>query len=600
MSAELTSLVKVARMAIEIAETTYQPPSVPLRRPIFMSLPAKKTSLPQEIEQAQETCCAFLQLGPPGPLQLMFIRAGRCLFKVDLIRVPSPLPIYISIACRDNGLRQEQVDMRSWAISPAAPDLKVSKAAAMAVVLWTLVMQQAMRGVDYMAGGARGHLRCLLRITMNPSKPGLGYMPARATLVEVPALPRLLSDPIQAPASKIAKGKAQAPTQKQPNVSHIKLSAARSQREDAQEHSNSSEQIRQEIEACIRPLLLQQESRFTAKIDALSHKLDAFLQLFSSSQVSKGTLSVATQTSGFDARPAGKGPAALALLSLKQRMSARDGAAPAEACFIPAGYGMEAAGPPAEGQAAPADHSKAEAEGGALRCEANMTATALKTKADASALEEPEDPALVAAPSRQREQCQPQSEKAEPANSELSGGDSLDSLLGDLPPFPTDDPVSFWQSSGSSIWEEAHNLAAQTLEADANSREGQMETLDLEEQRDLVAVGGSDAQAMYNVAVMHAVNNEVVAAQQRPAPILQQPRPLRRPPTTPNEVAHSVHGKVVQMTQLAAAPMHDMHKFQAMLHHDATEASASIDRGTASVEAQLKMQLADSIFDDLT
>ena len=46
-------------------------------------------------------------------------------------------------------------------------------------------MQQAMRGVDYMAGGARGHLRCLLRITMNPSQPGLGYMPARATLVEV-------------------------------------------------------------------------------------------------------------------------------------------------------------------------------------------------------------------------------------------------------------------------------------------------------------------------------------------------------------------------------------------------------------------------------
>ncbi len=29
------------------------------------------------------------------------------------------------------------------------------------------------------------------------------------------------------------------------------------------------------------------------------------------------------------------------------------------------------------------------------------------------------------------------------------------------------------------------------------------------------------------------------------------------------------------------------------------QASASIDRGTASAEAQLKMQLADSIFDDL-
>ncbi|DBA98522.1 TPA: hypothetical protein ACH3X3_012359 [Trebouxia sp. C0006] len=53
------------------------------------------------------------------------------------------------------------------------------------------------------------------------------------------------------------------------------------------------------------------------------------------------------------------------------------------------------------------------------------------------------------------------------------------------------------------------------------------------------------------------------------------------------------------MTQLAAAPIPDMHKIQGMLHHDATEASASIDRGAVSVEAQLKMQLADSIFDDL-
>ena len=136
-----------------------------------------------------------------------------------------------------------------------------------------------------------------------------------------------------------------------------------------------------------------------------------------------------------------------------------------------------------------ASASRAEAEGGALRCEANMTATALKTKADASALEEPEDPALVAAPSRQREQCQPQSEKAEPANSELSGGDSLDSLLGDLPPFPTDDPVSFWQSSGSSIWEEAHNLAAQTYEVDNHSDH-------------LPAVGADDAAAGADVSAV--------------------------------------------------------------------------------------------------
>jgi len=54
-------------------------------------------------------------------------------------------------------------------------------------------------------------------------------------------------------------------------------------------------------------------------------------------QVSAGTLSVATQTSEVDAIAAGKGHATLALLSVKRKMSARDGAAPAEACFIPAG-----------------------------------------------------------------------------------------------------------------------------------------------------------------------------------------------------------------------------------------------------------------------
>ncbi|KAL0031624.1 hypothetical protein WJX77_010248 [Trebouxia sp. C0004] len=1147
-------------MAIAIAETTHKPPSFPLRLSIIMSLPAKKAF-------SQE---AFFHLGLPGPLQLVFIRTGQRLFRLDLIGLPLALPFYVSVACRNNGPGQQQVDMRRWALTSAAPDLRATKAAAMymklrsfqgsdliidaleghhdqlttlvvdaasfkstltilcpdahvaaeprAVVLWAMVMQQAMRGVGYMANGGSGDSGSLLRITMDPSTPGLGFVQARANLVEVPAPPRFLSDPTEAPATTIADETAQQPLEMQPEVSHIKLSAARSQRGDAQAQSNSSQQIRQEVDACIQPLLLQQESRLTAKIDALGHKLDAFLKLLSSSQASRGSLSVATQTSQVDAVSAGGSPAALALLSVKQIMIARDEAAPAEACFIPAGYGMEA-GPVDEEEAAPADYSKnavieslpvqlassttsplsqlelslppprmsalisglplpqpplfmvceaspersgaslapltaipaqqicfpeqlqpftgqrgrsqpsgsppaavkghltphmgisaqltdmlesldtlggpeqgsfpglsfdaydllsssdmdsededlmaerktframlrpkradsshvparsgicdrstpnvrassragkalrldsistthgagavpsapgrlkgsrpvgvpqpsmnafvafaaraaasghragaaatdpvsteagassprAEAKGGALGCEANTPATALKTRADASALAEPEGPALVAVPSQQQEQCHPQPEQTEPANSELSGGDSLDSLLGDLPPFPTDDPLSFWQPSGSSIWEEAHRLAAQTyevdnaldhsaamgaddaaagagvpaeapsvaadagatavvgagaavgcsdaaittaalafssrdatkqqeassqagrslsasrpalsvhgsltntdlsssgtelltyfpeapssssqhqrphaavsgtgcsaqsgkeaqslapvntaneqsdqalltalcqswqtkasdvvqrghdsdhvstlhqtecqnraeeeqgaggaakeednaeeevrkegeareeggggwvtglpdgvvvdaspnytawlagsmlnrLEADANNRGGQMGTLDLEEQRDLLAVGGSDAQAMYNVAVMNAVNEEVVAAQQRPAPILQQPRPLRRPPTTPNEVAHSVHGKVVQKTQLAAAPMHDMHKIQAMLQHDITEASASIDRGTASVEAQLKMQLADSIFDDL-
>jgi len=52
-------------------------------------------------------------------------------------------------------------------------------------VLWTLVMQQAMRGVDYMASRAGHDLGSVLRITMDPSKPGLGFMQARATPVEV-------------------------------------------------------------------------------------------------------------------------------------------------------------------------------------------------------------------------------------------------------------------------------------------------------------------------------------------------------------------------------------------------------------------------------
>ena len=51
---------------------------------------------------------------------------------------------------------------------------------------------------------------------------------------------------------------------------------------------------------CIQPLLLQQESRLTAKIDALSHKLDAVLELFSRTASSllkqSGMLSVLTIT----------------------------------------------------------------------------------------------------------------------------------------------------------------------------------------------------------------------------------------------------------------------------------------------------------------
>lgn len=154
-----------ADKAAHFLQTTDQPPSVPwaqgpLRLPIIIILSAKKAHFSQEVGQAQKTCCicslaaiavlhfiafcrlhsltqhthtvspilslnmpqlpchlestlqAFFQLGPPGPLQLVFITGGQRLFKVDLIGVPSSLPIYVSMARRDNGLSQEQVDMR--------------------------------------------------------------------------------------------------------------------------------------------------------------------------------------------------------------------------------------------------------------------------------------------------------------------------------------------------------------------------------------------------------------------------------------------------------------------------------------------------------
>ena len=132
---------------------------------------------------------------------------------------------------------------------------------------------------------------------------------------------------------------------------------------------------------------------------------------------------------------------------------------------------------------------RAEAESGALGREANAMATALKTRADASAPAEPEGPALVAAPSQQQAQRQHQSEKAQPASSELSCGDCLDPLLGDVPPFPADDPLLFWQASGSSIWEEAHSLAAQTYEVDNDSDY-------------MTAVGGDDAAAGADVSAV--------------------------------------------------------------------------------------------------
>ena len=52
-------------------------------------------------------------------------------------------------------------------------------------MLWALIMQQAMRGVDYMATGVDGDSTSLLRITMDPSKLSLGFMQARASLIEV-------------------------------------------------------------------------------------------------------------------------------------------------------------------------------------------------------------------------------------------------------------------------------------------------------------------------------------------------------------------------------------------------------------------------------
>ena len=66
--------------------------------------------------------------------------------------------------------------------------LRTAQAASLAcraVLLWALVMQQAMRGVDYMTTGGNGDLGSLLRITIDPSKLSLGFMQARASPIEV-------------------------------------------------------------------------------------------------------------------------------------------------------------------------------------------------------------------------------------------------------------------------------------------------------------------------------------------------------------------------------------------------------------------------------
>ena len=69
------------------------------------------------------------------------------------------------------------------------------------------------------------------------------FFSACCLLIQVSAQPRLLFDPSEVPAIKIANGEAQKPLEEQPEVSHIRLSPARSQREGAQEQSSSSQQV---------------------------------------------------------------------------------------------------------------------------------------------------------------------------------------------------------------------------------------------------------------------------------------------------------------------------------------------------------------------
>lgn len=59
----------------------------------------------------------------------------------------------------------------------------------------------------------------------------------------------------------------------------------------------------------------------------------------------------------------------------------------------------------------------------------------------------------------------------------------------------------------------------------------------------------------------------------RPEPVLQQPTPLRPPPSIPREIACSVHDKVVDMSLMAGAPINDYSKVNTMLYHDANEVS---------------------------
>lgn len=55
---------------------------------------------------------------------------------------------------------------------------------------------------------------------------------------------------------------------------------------------------------------------------------------------------------------------------------------------------------------------------------------------------------------------------------------------------------------------------------------------------------------------------------QQNAVVLQQPPPLRRLPTTPHEIAQSVHGKVMRKAALSPGPLPDI---AAVLRDDVDE-----------------------------
>ncbi|KAL0030531.1 hypothetical protein WJX79_002190 [Trebouxia sp. C0005] len=146
-------------------------------------------------------------------------------------------------------------------------------------------------------------------------------------------------------------------------------------------------------------------------------------------------------------------------------------------------------------------------------------------------------------------------------------------------------------------------LAVMQEQAEAR---GGVATLELDDYLELARAGPalSDEQHIYNKLIFDAVNEAITecivdAWQRQSPPFLQQRRPLRQLPTTPAEVSQAVQQKVVAMCQLSQHGQGDMQDIQNLMSAALLSTEKVDAKCVTWQEANMKMELANLIFDDL-